>query len=105
MVYGRGAEAMINPNAIREEFGYSVVCLQCKKVFEAQRASAEFCSASCRAKHHRAKRRRQEAIVKAKDAVRLVIANMPWEGESDEYLALQHIKTLILRGLSSVQEK
>jgi len=96
---------MINPEAIREEFGYSVICKECRKVFEAKRVSAEFCGASCRAKHHRAKRRRQEAIIRAKDAVRLVIANMPWGGDSDEYLALQHIKTLILRGLSNVQEK
>jgi hypothetical protein len=96
---------MINPDAIREEFGYSVICKQCKRVFEAKRSSAEFCGGSCRAKHHRAKRKRLDAISQAKEAVRIVIENMPWEGNSIEYVALQHIRTLISGGLSNVTKE
>lgn len=93
---------MINPDAIREEFGYSVQCGHCKRWFESERASALFCGGSCRAKHHRAKRKRQDAIQRAKDAVSTVIENMPWSGDSIEYIALQQLSTVILRGLSNV---
>lgn len=93
---------MINPDAVREEFGYSVRCGQCKKWFDAERASALFCGGSCRAKHHRAKRKRQDTITRAKEAVSAVIENMPWEGDSIEFIALQQLNTLILRGLSNV---
>lgn len=97
---------MINPDAIREEYGYSCICQnrKCRKTFEAKRASAQFCGGSCRGAHHRAKRERQNAITKAKDAVQLVIENMPWEGNSQEYVALQQMKTIILRGLSNVEK-
>lgn len=95
---------MINHDAIREEYGYSSICQQCSKVFEAQRASALFCGGSCRAKHHRAKQKRQEAITKAKEAVYAVIQAMPGKGNSQEYIALQHLQTIISRGLASVQE-
>lgn len=95
---------MINPEAVREEFGYSVKCGQCGKWFEAERASALFCGGSCRAKHHRAKQRRIDAIIKAKEAVSAVIDNMPWRGDSIEYLALQQLNTLILKGLSNVEK-
>ena len=96
---------MINPDAIREEYGYSCICQQCRRTFEAQRASALFCGGSCRAKHHRAKQKRQEIINSAKDAVKALIENMPWEGNSQEYVALQDLRTIISRGLASVQEK
>lgn len=95
---------MINPDAIREEYGYSCICQQCRKSFEAQRASALFCGDSCRAKHHRAKRKRSEVITRAKEAVQLVIENMPWEGNSQEYLALLQLGTIIKRGLSNVEK-
>ena len=95
---------MINSEAIRQEFGYDVKCQQCGKWFEAERSSAVFCGAGCRAKHHRAKRKRQDAINKAKEAVNAVIQNMPWRGNSQEYVALQHLQTIISRGLASVQE-
>lgn len=95
---------MINPEAIREEYGYSVQCSHCRKWFEAERASAVFCGGSCRAKHHRAKRKRQETIQRARDAVNAVIDSMPWRGESIEYIALQQLNTLILRGLSNVEK-
>jgi len=96
---------MINPDAIREEYGYSSICQQCQTPFEAQRASALFCGGSCRAKHHRAKRKRQDTINTAIEAVRAVIDNMPGQGNSQEYVALQRLQTIILRGLSVVQEK
>ena len=96
---------MINPDAINLGDCYQVKCGWCKRLFEAKRASAEFCGGSCRGAHHRTKRKRQEAITRAKDAVQLVIQNMPGHGNSQEYIALQQLQTIILRGLSGVQEK
>lgn len=96
----------INPEAIRvDDYTYSVICEQCRSTFEAQRASARFCGNGCRAKHHRAKRKRQETIDNAIHAVNTLIENMPWGGNSQEYVALQRLQTIILRGLSNVQER
>ena len=96
---------MINSDAIRDEFGYSVVCGKCRKTFESKRASAVFCGASCRAKHHRAKAKRKREIEQAISALRLVVQNMPMIGQSEEYLALQKMQTIIVRGLSNVEER
>jgi len=96
---------VINPDAIRVEDGYSVQCAHCRKIFESARASAEFCGSACRGANHRAKKRRERAINAAIESVRLVINNMPWVGQSDEYLALQKLETIIKRGLSNVEER
>lgn len=95
----------INHEAINLGDCYQVKCRQCGRLFEAQRASAEFCGGSCRGKHHRIKRKREDTIARAKAAVKLVIQNMPQRGNSQEYLALQDLRTIIMRGLSGVQEK
>lgn len=96
---------MINPDAIRGEYGYSVECGHCHKIFESARASAEFCGSACRGANHRAKKRREKAVTKAIESVKLVIDAMPWAGQSIEFLALQKLETIIKRGLSNVEER
>lgn len=88
----------------RNEYGYSIQCVQCDKWFDSKRIDASFCNSSCRSRYQRKLKQRQINRDKFQAALDTLIKQLPRHGGSTDFDLLQKAATRIQNVLSLVED-